>query len=303
MHPGLTASWCGPGGDFPWGFAADLDIVDWLDAMALGFDAITDEDLHTQGIDLIRDYDVVITGTHPEYTSTEMWDALFSYMRDGGHLMYLGGNGFYWRTAFHKELSGIIEVRRAEDGVRNWCSDPGEYYHAFTNEYGGLWRRLGRPPQMLVGVGFSGQGFDFSSSYKRLDGQADFLFEGIQDKDVGGFGSIGGGAAGLEIDRFDLSLGSPWNAKLVATSLGQHSYTMFPCPEEVNMVSFSMGGDMNPKVRADMVFFENELGGGAFSVGSIAFAGSLASKNYQNNVSTLTKNVVDYFLKQSTRKQ
>ena len=30
---------------------------------------------------------------------------------------------------------------------------PGEYYPA-TGEYGGLWRRIGRPPNTLVGVGF-----------------------------------------------------------------------------------------------------------------------------------------------------
>ena len=51
-----------------------------------------------------------------------------------------------------------FELRRAEGGIRLWETLPGESYHAFDGSYGGLWRRLGRPPQALVGVGFSTQG-------------------------------------------------------------------------------------------------------------------------------------------------
>ena len=35
-----------------------------------------------------------------------------------------------------------------------------ESYHAFGGEYGGLWRRLGRAPNELVGIGFAAQGFE-----------------------------------------------------------------------------------------------------------------------------------------------
>ena len=30
-----------------------------------------------------------------------------------------------------------------------WAAEPGEYYHSFDGHYGGLWRRLGRPPELL----------------------------------------------------------------------------------------------------------------------------------------------------------
>ena len=70
--------------------------------------------------------------------------ALEAYVRGGGRLMYLGGNGFYWRIAHHPTRPGVIEVRRAEGGVRAWAAEPGEYHHSFTGEYGGLWRRNGR---------------------------------------------------------------------------------------------------------------------------------------------------------------
>ena len=44
--------------------------------------------------------------------------------------------------------------------------------------------------------------------------------------------------------------------------------------------------------RADMVFFETPRGGAVFSVGSIAWNGSLSHNDFQNNVSRITENVL-----------
>ena len=74
---------------------------------------------------------------------------------NGGSLNYLGGNGFYWRIAIHKENKSLLEIRRPEGGIRAWASEPGEAYNAFDGTYGGLWRRNGRAPQELVGIGFT----------------------------------------------------------------------------------------------------------------------------------------------------
>ena len=157
----------------------------------------------TRGSTLLKPYRGVITGTHPEYYSTRDVDAMEAYHDRGGRLMYLGANGLYWRIAYHPTQPGVIEVRRAEGGIRAWAAEPGEYYQSFTGEYGGLWRRQGRPPQMLVGTGFTAQGFDVSSYYRRspdsFDPRAAFIFEGVgKDELIGDFGLIGGGAAGLE---------------------------------------------------------------------------------------------------------
>ena len=45
-----------------------------------------------------------------------------------------------------------------------------------------------------------------------------FIFEGVDDEIIGDFGLIGGGAAGLELDRADRSLGTPPNALVLASS-------------------------------------------------------------------------------------
>ena len=80
------------------------------------------------------------------------------YVDSGGRLAYLGGNGFYWRIATSAEIPDVVEVHRAEGGIRAWAAEPGEYFQALDGGYGGLWRRNGRPPQILCGVGFSAQG-------------------------------------------------------------------------------------------------------------------------------------------------
>jgi len=246
----------------------------------------------------------VVTGTHPEYYTTPMWDGLRAYIARGGRLAYLGGNGFIWRCAFSDELPGVLELRRAEDGIRYRDEEPGEYYLEFTGEYGGLWRRVGMAPQALTGVGTIAVGFDVSGYYLRtpasFDSRADFIFEGIGDQErIGDFGILGGGASGSEIDRTDIMLGTPPHALVVARSEG-HSANTYLVPHETGFHHSAMDGLQNPDIRADMTFFETPSGGAVFSVGSIAWSASLAHNDYRNNVSRLTVNVVNRFLEAKT---
>jgi N,N-dimethylformamidase len=282
-------------------FNADLNVIDWLTYIDVPHDVITDEDLHREGFPLLEPYHVIITGGHPEYYSKAMREAVAAYTKRGGRLMYLGGNGFYWRIAFSDAMPGAIEVRRAEGGIRTWEARPGEYFMSFTGEYGGLWRRQGgRTPQDLVGVGFTSEGFDKSSYYRRtrdsFDPRVAFMFKGIDaDELIGDFGFHGDGAAGNELDRADPALGTPPNALVVASSEGHSSLYML-VNEEVLVNHPWIDGSNNPMVRADMVFFETPNGGAVFSVGSIAYTGSLAWNRYRNNVARLTGNVLKRFI-------
>ncbi len=238
-----------------------------------------------------------MTGTHPEYYSSEMRDGLEQWLGAGGRLMYMGGNGFYWRVAFQPDNPAVMEVRRAEDGTRAWIAEPGEYYQQFDGAYGGLWRRQGKPPNQLVGIGFAAQGFDGGTYYRlqpdALDPRAAFIMAGVAESEtLGQYGNQGGGAAGEEIDRWDASLGSPLHALIIATS-ENHRPGMLRVKEEFHMME-QPGND--PKVRADMVFFELAGGGAVFSTGSISFAGSLAHENYQNDIARITGNVLQRFL-------
>ena len=286
-----------PTGRF-WNYCIDLFIVDWLERSGLSYDVITDDDLHAEGLDLLRPYRVLVTGSHPEYKSLQMMDALDGWMRQGGRLMYLGGNGFYWRIAYHPTRPGTIEVRRSEDGTRAWDAEVGEYYHSFTGEYGGLWRRNNRAPQALAGVGFISQGFDHSSYYRRTeaanDPRAAFIFEGVPEELLGDFGILQGGAAGLEIDCVDPMLGTPPHALVVARS-ENHSNTYELVNEEVRVAHGMTDGLINQQIHADMTFFETQSGGAVFSTGSIAYAGSFGHRNFNNPIARLTWNVLRRF--------
>jgi N,N-dimethylformamidase len=292
-------SWLGGDGSSLYQYNADTHLFGWLAHHGIEYDVITDEDLHRDGYELIKDYRVILTGSHPEYHSTAMWDAMKAWLDRGGRLMYLGGNGWYWRVAFHDELPGVIEVRRAEDGIRSWEAEPGEYYHSFTGEYGGLWRRCGRPPNLMMGVGFIAQGFDVSSYYRRApdadNPRAAFIFDGVKDEIIGNFGLIGGGAAGIELDCINPLLGSPPNILRLASSEG-HSPLMMLVNEEFASTRPNLGGDQNERVQADLSFMETPSGGAIFSTGSIAWCGSLPCLGYENNVSRITLNTLRRFM-------
>jgi N,N-dimethylformamidase len=215
-------------------------------------------------------------------------------------LMYLGGNGFYWVTSIDPSGSSAIEVRRW-GGTGAWRAEPGEYFHSTTGELGGLWRNRGRPPQALVGVGFTGQGFDQAVPYQRqpdsFDPRVSFVFEGIgAEEPIGDCLNLilGHGAAGHEIDRYDRALGTPAHTLLLATASGfPDSYQ--GAAEEILMTDGMQGGSVNPRVRADMVYLEYPNGGAVFSVGSIAWCGSLSAHGYDNTVATVTRNVLRQF--------
>ena len=67
-------------------------------------------------------------------------------------------------------------------------------------------------------------------------------------------------------------------------------------PEEVRFLYPAMSGEDNNQVRADMTFYECPNGGAVFSTGSITWAASLSHNEYRNNVSRITRNVLERFL-------
>jgi N,N-dimethylformamidase len=294
MRPGFR-HWLSPS---LWQFNADLHLVDWLVTKGYEFDVVTDQDLHHEGIEAIRPYRVVLTGSHPEYYSEQMLDALHAYVEGGGRLMYMGANGFYWVINYDPESRDVIEVRKGH-GSNAWRARPGEFHLSFTGEYGTLWRHRGRAPQRLVGVGFGSEGFDVSSYYRRAqdgsDGRLTWMFEGIgADEKLGDFGLVGDGAAGLELDVYEPTLGTPPETLIAATS-EDHTDIYLEVLEELYFNIPGTGGTQDARVRGDIVYFPTPNGGAVWSASSIAFCGSLSHNDYDNNISRLTQNVLDRF--------
>ncbi|WP_153067176.1 N,N-dimethylformamidase beta subunit family domain-containing protein [Steroidobacter cummioxidans] len=279
-----------------WTLCADLLLTDWLEEKNFPYDVITDELVHQEGLGLLKEYRVIITGNHPEYYTTEQLKAVASYPVNGGRLMYLGGNGFYWRIGVHQRFPAAIEVRRGRSGTATHRSGVGESSLAFTGEVGGIWRDLGHPPQKSVGVGFIAQGA--GSSYYRVlpevrDGAAAFMLKGVDTDILGNFG-IFGGAAGQEIDRTNLEYGTPDNAIIVARS-ENHADEML-CVIEEMLGNYPVPEHYRSSISAEMVLFSCANKGAVFSVGSMTWCGSLGHNNYLNNISVITENVLRHFL-------
>jgi N,N-dimethylformamidase len=105
-----------------------------------------------------------------------------------------------------------------------------------------------------------------------------------------------GAAGGIEIDRYDLALGTPPHALVVASS-GGHTDNYQTVVEEVLYPYPGLMGTYDYRIRADMVFFTSTNGGAVFSTGSIAFGQALPYANFENNISKLLANIVDAFAK------
>jgi N,N-dimethylformamidase len=280
-------------------WVADNYIDLWLSSIGAAHDVITDHDLHADGVDALAPYRVVIAGQHPEYHSDRMMQAFEDFLGQGGRLIYLGGNGFYWRAEPSEDQPDTLEVRRAEGGIRVWETMPGESYHAFGGGYGGLWRRIGRSSHKLVGISFSTQGRHLGFPYRFTEGIADpraaFMTTGLDVRAGQAFGDtgyMGGGAAGFELDSVNPKYGTPPHALVVAKGVVIHP--------DYGWVNEDMLVHRHPLRQedwscADMTFFETASGGAVFSVGSMTYAGSLMVDGGASLLGRLTANVVRRF--------
>jgi N,N-dimethylformamidase len=285
-----------PGGSGTARWVAENYIDMWLRASGLGHDVITDHDLHEDGYAALAPYRVVVTGQHPEYHSERMLDAFDTHQAHGGRLMYLGGNGFYWRAEPSAECPDVLEVRRAEGGIRVWETMPGESYNAFGGGYAGLWRRIGRSSHKLVGISFSTQGRHLGFPYKFIDGitnpRVAFMQAGAPGETFGAEGYMGGGAAGFELDSVNAKYGTPPNALVIAKGIVIHP--------DYGWVNEDMLTHRHPLPQedwscADMTFFETASGGAVFSVGSMTYAGSLVANGGNTVLARLTTSVLRRF--------
>lgn len=281
-------------------FPVDLYFIEWLEKRSWKYHIATDEDLDREGRTLLDKYKVVVTGSHPEYWTRRGRDMLDAYLRHGGKLMYLGGNGFYWVTSRNPEKPWMIEVRRDNSGTRCWDAPAGERGHVFSSEQGGIWKNRGLGPHRLAGIGFCSEGWSKGCGYKRrpesYEGIGAQIFHGINDEIVGDFGYILEGAVGDEIDRYDPALGSPAHAVLLASSTGV-GREYIHVVEEQNVGLPDQGGDAQPDlVRSDIVYFEIEGGGAVFSAGSMTLASSMAWNDFDNNMVRVVDNAVDFML-------
>ena len=297
-------------GHRPRGLSAELIMIGYLERLGIEYDVLTDHDLHMDGLSALTRYNVVLTGCHPEYPTLQSYQAYEDFLKHGGKLMYLGGNGFYWSSALDTKANPHrLEVRRGGQGVRTSFQEPGERHHSTDGLVGGLWRDRGKAANYLVGVGCCGEGAGPGVSYRieadlaeKEPGLFAKIFAGLKIEDPKDFtfghdalGGFGGGASADEIDRVDFTYGSPRNIVVLASSTG-HSDRFGLFPEDVHFPMLKTLGSQTDMIRSDMTYHETAGGGAVFSVGSISWYVALGWMNYDNDVARITANVLRMFL-------
>lgn len=245
---------------------AELYVTKWLEQHQFNYDVISDDELDTDSTILQR-YKVLIINAHAEYWTAAMYDHVENYVNHQGNLMYLSGNGMYWKVT---KSGDTMECRKYRE------------QHAQTGEKGGLWRDLHRPESAILGVQYDRKGIQTYAPYQVLLPNH-WIFNGTNVSTGQLFGQYsltgdikGSGASGHETDR--ITSFSPTNTIVLAHGTN---------PSVPDSTDFGAGG-------ADMTFYEHPAGGGVFSVGSISFGGSLPVDSI---CSKITQNVLENFLK------
>ena len=113
-----------------------------------------------------------------------------------------------------------------------------------------------------------------------------WITEGMEGEIIGDRGLAYNAAAGVELDRYDLSLGTPPHTKIIASS-GGHSDNYVLVTEELLYAYAGLTGSIDYRIRADMTFFTASNDGAVFSTGSIAFGQALPANGFDNSASRL----------------
>ena len=286
-----TRAWDPTSGFRLWGahlLTANLYLVDWLERKSFKWDAISDQDLDRDGIEMLRQYKCLLISGHPEYWTEHMMRTAEQYIEGGGRIMYLAGNGLYWVTSIDPYRPHLMEVRKSAEGDAEpgTIALPGEVQHSTTLEQGGLWSRRGVPPRSILGVEYSATSFghsDQNRGFKRTslsyDDPYSFVFEGVEDETIGEFGLNLDSAVGYELDSAQDATRHHAVAVLARASDGLNPPSVAPASP-----------------IADMTLLCRPGGGAVFSAGSVTWTGSLSHNNYSNNVSAVTENVLRRFL-------
>jgi N,N-dimethylformamidase len=275
----------------PHQLSADLHILDWLADQGWEVDLVTDHDLHREGQDAISGYQALLTGSHPEYVSEQILDALTAFNRQGGHLAYLGGNGFYCAVSTYAGAPHVMELRRGHASGMHWKSATGEGHHASTGEPGGYWRLRGRSSHVLFGVGTAQVMFGRGSPYVRtpesFHPDIAWIFDGV-DGDIDTESIIMGQPCGFEVDQMSHLQGTPSKAVRLASATFEPPITLAQLMEE------QYSGQL-PENRADLVYIPGDRCGGIFAASSIAWTGCLWTDGGSNKVAKIMSNLLARF--------
>ena len=198
-----------------------------------------------------------------------------------------------------------MEVRKLDTGSRAWQARPGEQYLATTGEKSRLCGVTRRPPQKIVGVGFTSEGMDDSRPFRRMPDSfhrsVAWMFEGIgPQRDFRRFRARSRRCRGPRDRplrphaRHAAARADPGLVRRLSPT------TIRWCTKRSPTHSRAQAGTQDPLVRADIIYFTTAHDGACLSIGSIAWNQALPCKNGDNNVGRFMRNVLNAFLRPGT---
>jgi hypothetical protein len=240
---------------------AELWIYGWLEQQGFQPDLYTDIDL-TNGIPLVRNgvptYKKLVVDTHPEYWTTQEYSNLNTFLNDGGSLAYLGGNGIYENCSYDSTQSQVIFYNGVEQPAN-------------PNRTPYLFRNIGLPEINLLGIA------NLTSSvpdtpYNVTDASSQ-IFNGTGLMNGNEIGTSGLNTGGTNEQGYTVNLQGRAAGWEVDSTTGDPNH---PPPSGVDIVAESSSEINGVPAYAQMVFWTFQPGGGhVYSVGSIAYGGSL----------------------------
>ena len=256
---------------------AQLWVYGWLAQQGYQPDLYTDIDFNN-GIPLVQNgsatYKKVIVDTHPEYWTTQEYSNLKSFLDVGGSLLYLGGNGIYENCSYDSNgADGAVIFYGGNEQPQNPDRTP----------Y--LFRTIGHPEIDLLGVAYLNSGVP-DTPYNVTDASNQILSgTGLQNGDL--IGTSGLNTGGTNAQGYTVSLQGRAAGWEVDSTTGDPNHVP---PSGVDVVAEGSNEVNGVPTHAQMVFWTYQPGGGhVFSVGSIAFGGSLVT---DTNLQRILRNIL-----------
>jgi N,N-dimethylformamidase len=238
---------------------AEWRLLAWLERERIDYDYYAETQLHFGQLDL-EAYRVLVTSTHPEYWSSQMYDRVKAWVFErGGQLVYLGGNGLN------------CDVELIDEQTCIYRNDDERRLRAANRPFESRFHLRHESEASLLGVVYDDRAIMTAAPYRVVDA-SHWVFEGTGLSEGNLFGEqslherVPGGASGHETDK--ISKSSPSGTRLLAKG-------------------------MNPlEGGAEMAIVESAGKGAVFSVGSITWVSSILVDEV---VSKITTNVLRQF--------
>ncbi len=174
---------------------SDLLLLKWLTQQGIAYDVYTDQDLQ-RSADWLFSYRGLVLGTHAEYVTMQMRQAVADFVNSGGRLVAAGGNAIYEPCTFSADLTAT--TFREPDGGR----------HPYST--------LGLPESQILGVNYTDEGWMTFAPFQVTHDSRLLANTGLAVGDVFAATGYNNAGSGWEFDIVDGRDGSARPDQIIA---------------------------------------------------------------------------------------